>query len=532
MKNDMFTNPILNGFYADPSICRVNNDYYMVTSTFCYFPGIPIFHSTDLVNWNQIGHGICRQEQIDYDNCDHSGGIWAPTIRYHKGRFYICFTFMNISSDQDENSICKNFIIYADSPEGTWSDPVLINNAEGIDPSIIFDKDDNLWYISNRTRKDQAKKSDRQFYIMPLDSKTYQPVGEKTVVWDTDRINGAYLEGAHLYYINDWYYLIGAEGGTEYNHSVVMARSKEITGSYEICPRNPIVTHRHLPRQNVAIAATGHADIIQTQNGDWWMVLLGVRPYSDYHINIGRETFLVPVLWDEEGWLVIDSENGLVNEQVRKPDLPPMSMPKVSEKDHFEENILSFIWNTMRPLDQKYYEIIPQNSILRIWGKTQRAEINGVPAFIGRRQQHKAFNVAVELTPDLHNDGDQAGLILVQDHASQYQYLIERNGQNLYIKLYQICEGNIHVLKEEIIKKTGAFTLYIDGSTQGYSFYWKCNEENKHISYEDADPTVLSVTRSGAFTGAYIGMYVYAVEENGTKADFDWFLYRGNYTIL
>ncbi|MDY2629280.1 MAG: glycoside hydrolase family 43 protein [Lachnospiraceae bacterium] len=350
MKNNTFSNPLLSGFYPDPSICRVGSDYYMVTSSFVYFPGLPIFHSKDLVHWEQIGHGISDPEQLDYKNCETSLGLWAPTIRYHEGTFYIINTFVSEGREARRD----NYIITAKNPAGPWSRAHFIKNADGIDSSLYFDQDGRIRYMGNYIHKRPLYEGHHGIYLCELNPETLQFKGRHKVIWNGAKTGSKWIEAPHIYYHDGYYYLIVAEGGTFTNHSVMMARCKTIDGDYEICPRNPVVSHRHLSLEH-EISVTGHADLVQTQNNEWWMVLPAVRPYEGAHFNLGRETFMVPVIWDSDGWLRVDNDNGLVNSRERLPELPFYHTRPAFCSDNFESDKLNLCWNSIHPYsdDQK-----------------------------------------------------------------------------------------------------------------------------------------------------------------------------------
>ena len=312
MQKRTFTNPVLPGFYPDPSICRVGDDYYLVTSTFAYFPGVPIFHSRDLVNWRQIGNVLDRPSQLNLDGADHSGGIYAPTIRYHQGRFYMITT--NVTHG-------GNFLVTAEDPAGPWSDPYWLEDAPGIDPSLFFDDDGKVYYTGNRPNPGGMRyNGDCEIYLQELDLKTMRLTGEVHVLWKGALRKAIWPEGPHIYKVNGYYYLVIAEGGTAHEHAVTVARSEKITGPYIGNPVNPILTHRHLGR-DYPIVNVGHGDLVETPNGEWWFVVLASRPYGGYYRNLGRETFLVPVRW-ENGWPVMSPGEGRVLFEYPCPDLP------------------------------------------------------------------------------------------------------------------------------------------------------------------------------------------------------------------
>lgn len=279
-------NPIMQGFYPDPSICAVGGDYYLINSTFAYFPGLPIMHSRDLAHWEQIGNAMHRESQLPLEGAGHSAGLFAPTIRYHGGRFYVICT--NVSHG-------GNYVVTAENPEGPWSEPSYIKGAEGIDPSLFFDDDGKCYYIGTHPNPEGCKyNGDWYIWIQELDLETMRLVGEKKDVWNGAMRNVIWPEGPHLYKKDGYYYIMNAEGGTGPDHAVTVCRSRDLWGPYENNPCNPILTHRHLGKK-YPIRYVGHGDMIETPEGSWYMVMLAVRPKEGY-TTMGRETFLAKVV--------------------------------------------------------------------------------------------------------------------------------------------------------------------------------------------------------------------------------------------
>lgn len=279
-----YKNPILSGFHPDPSICRVGDDFYLVNSSFEFFPGVPIFHSRDLINWKQIGHCLTRNSQLPLEKAGISQGIYAPTIRYNDGTFYMITT--NISDK-------GNFIVHTKDPAGEWSEPVWLEQ-KGIDPSLYFEN--GRCYLTSNP--------DNMIYLYEIDLKTGKQLSESKALWAGT--GGRYPESPHIYKKDNWYYLLISEGGTEYGHKVTIARSRNIDGPYDSNPANPILTHANLNAQTNPIQGTGHGDLVQAGDGSWWMVCLGFRPQSGLHHMLGRETFLAPVRWDKDAWPVVN----------------------------------------------------------------------------------------------------------------------------------------------------------------------------------------------------------------------------------
>ena len=530
-----FRNPILSGFYPDPSICRVGEDYYMVTSSFAYYPGLPIHHSKDLIHWEQIGHGIHRPDQLDYKNCEASLGLWAPTIRYHEGKFYIINTLVSEGREARRD----NYIITADRPEGPWSDPVFVEGADGIDSSLFFDEDGSVWYVGNYICKENLYEGHHGIYLCELDKDTLQFKGERKILWDGITTRGKWLEAPHIYKINGMYYLMVAEGGTFTNHSVMMARSSSVAGPYEVCQRNPVVSHRHLPLDR-DISVTGHGDLIETQNGEWWMVLLGVRPYEakkkeDYRnengnifYNLGRETFLLPMTWGEDGWPIAASENGIVNEWERKPELPEYIAHIDDSSDNFEDEELRMMWNTLHQPVENFYSLTERSGFLRLKLRKETLEEINTPSFVGRRQQHMRFlaKTAMEFTPAA--DCEEAGAVLLQDDRFHITFTKAKKGTDFVLLIKKTEYGKTTLLSEIPIKDTGRIYLQIQGNESNYTFAYGYRESERIDCGLTVPAEILSSSVNGGFTGTYIGMYaVSAGKGSENYADFDWFHYHG-----
>lgn len=522
MNKHVFQNPVLSGFYPDPSICRVGKDYYLVTSSFVYYPGLPIFHSRDLVHWEQIGHGIARRTQLNYKNCETSLGLWAPTIRYHEGTFYIINTFVSEGREARRD----NFIITAADPAGPWSDPVFIEGADGIDPSIFFDEDGSMWYTGNFIFENPLYEGHHGIYLCELDPVTFQFKGERIIAWDGAISRSKWIEAPHLYKKDGYYYLLVAEGGTFVNHCVMMARAKNIKGPYEPCPRNPIVTHRHRSIGS-AISVVGHGDLFETQNGEWWMVLLGIRTYQKTHFNTGRETFLVPMRWEDDGWPMIDNESGLVQKEERMPDLPVTKTLPACDSDSFEEESLSMIWNTVHPPKKDFYSLTERKGYLRLYLQPETMEEICCPAFLGRRQQHKSFlaKTALEFLPE--QDWEECGISLIQDDRYHYNFVCGLKNGKKVLRLYQV-ENMVKSMVKEVEIPEGRIYLTVFCTGERYEFYYGKREDHMRLLDGERCASLLSSDINEGFTGVYLGPYATSNGRNSEAAgDFDWFFYQG-----
>ena len=547
MNQDTFQNPILPGFYPDPSICAANGKYYIVTSSFYYFPGLPVFESEDLVHWRQIGHAINRPDQLDYCDCDNSEGLWAATIRYHDGRFYIVNTL-----DVNGREHRYNYVITAENPAGPWSDAVIVEGADGIDPSLYFDDQGRVWMCYNHIPEKTAFCTHKQIILRELDPSTWQFTGPEYIIWDAVRDYSLYMEAPHVYKIGEWYYLMTAEGGTQTNHCVRFYRSKSLTEGYEPCPRNPVVSNRNLRMVNaLGVSVTGHGDLVQTSAGEWYMVLLGIRPYEHYiddydqflprmwirkpdrnqsaQYNMGRETFLLPIAWDGDGWPIVDNDNGYINLRERRPDLPWHRDAWQSRVDNFETSELDLQWVMQRPPKKEFWSLTEHSGYLRLYALPVLAEEKASSAAILRRQQHNDFQAAMAMEFDPQNDGEEAGLLLTQNERFSYLLVKERFDDDIRLACWQIINGKRILVASKKVPE-GRIYLYVEGRPGAYSFFWGMTEREMKPLALNVDGTFLSTLVADGYVGVLMGMYISNAraerQDPDCHADFDWFRYE------
>lgn len=513
-----FRNPILPGFYPDPSVCRVDEDYYMVTSTFEYFPGVPIFHSKDLVNWRQLGHVLSRPSQLDLDGLLPSKGIWAPTIRYHEGTFYVITTMVGNDKSQ------RNFYVTASDPEGEWSEPVWLEDAPGIDPSLFFDEDGKVYYTGNRVPPEgQIHAKNMDIWFQELDLASGKLIGDKYSLWQGALKVAHAQEGPHLYKIGSYYYLLIAEGGTGRTHAVTIARSESVTGPYEGCRSNPILTHRHLGR-DAEIVNVGHAELIETQNGEWWMVCLASRPYGGNYRNLGRETFLVPVRW-ESGWPVVAPGIGKIELIMNRPNLPEHRWPSLPACDHFDTLELENHWNFIRTPREEFWSLKERPGYLRLRLKPESITKPENPSFVGRRQQHISFASCTVMEFNPRSEQESAGLVLLQNMDYQFRFIYGIWEGNKEIRLVRRCGGEETTLASHGLNASKLY-LKVEAYQQNYRFFYREQEGPWVTLCENVLGTILSTDMAGGFTGAYIGMYASSEgKKSDNAADFDWFEY-------
>jgi alpha-N-arabinofuranosidase len=515
-----FRNPVLSGFYPDPSICRVGQDYYLVTSTFEYFPGLPVFHSRDLVHWSQIGHAIDRPAQLALDGVRPSGGLYAPTIRHAAGTFYIVNTLVDGQAQRG------NFVVTAADPAGPWSQPHWLEGAPGIDPSLFFDDDGRVWYTGNRMADDSRYAGHTEIWLQELDLARMHLVGERYTLWDGAVKGAAWAEAPHLYKVDGLYYLMIAEGGTGHNHAVTIARSPAVAGPYTPNPRNPILTHRHLGN-DYPIVGTGHADLVETQTGEWWMVLLGMRPYGGYFYNLGRETFLAPVRW-EDGWPVVSPGTGRVEFEYPRPDLAEHPWPVPPACDDFDAPALRPEWIFLRTPRDVSWCLDERPGSLRLRLRPHSLSDWASPSFVGRRQQHLNFSAkaAMEFAPQASHEC--AGMVLYQSPRFNFQFVVTLGqGAQPVVRLVKHAHDAQEILAEQPLP-AGPLRLKIEAHGQAHSFYTAIEDESWTPLAETVDGRILSTPVAGGFVVTCIGLYASSSGQPSlNNADFDWFEYVG-----
>lgn len=510
-------NPILPGFRPDPSICRVGEDYYIVTSSFAYFPGVPIYHSKDLAHWRQIGNILTRESQLPLENAGHSMGIYAPTLRYSNGRFYMITT--NVSHG-------NNFIVTAEKPEGPWSEPYYLGEeAPGIDPSLFFDEEEDgtvhCYYVGTRPNQKHGVRynGDWEIWVQELDLETMKLTGKSKKIWKGAMHHVIWPEGPHLYKKDGYYYLMNAEGGTGPNHSITISRSRSVWGPYEGNPNNPILTHRHLGK-DYPVTAVGHGDLVDDGHGNWYLVMLGSRKCEGY-VNTGRDTYLAKVKW-EDGWPVVNPGVGILEREVELSGEPAETEPE-SRVYHFFENQLPIDCMTLRSPLQEKYDLFQRQGYLRLPALPATLREKASPAFVAVRQEEYFYLASAGMEFEPCNEGEEAGLAVLCDEDHQIHFSkIYRDGK-AQIVLWRCLGDTVEELAAEEIEE-GFLTLEIRGRGQKTDFYYKINGKDRKLLAADADMSGLSTELAGGFTGCCLGMYASSNGKNSSKyADFAWF---------
>ncbi len=472
-----YTNPVLKGFYPDPSVCFAEGKFYMVNSSFQYFPGVPLFESDDLVNWTQIGHVLTRKTQVHLDKINSSGGVFAPTIRYHDGRFYMVTT---------NDTTHENFYVYTDDIHGEWSEPITVNQG-GIDPSLLFD-DGHVYFISNGC-DDYGTGGVIQCEI---NIKTGEKLSHSKCIWQGS--GGRYLESPHMYKINGEYYLMAAEGGTEYGHMITYARSNSVWGPFENYPGNPVLTNRN--KAPYIIQGIGHGDLIQDKNGNWHILCLGFRQihmWMTYH-HLGREVFLTPVQFGADGWFTAGNDGTTDFEYEIEGNFTQNEKKLYT----FYNTEIGIDWCHLRHPREENYCLTKEKFILH--GTDITLDDVDSPTFIGIRQH----DFDMSLSADVTIDGGEGGITVYMCENEHYDVAV-RKCEDGFEAVLKLNIGNIKHVQTAIPLATGKASLIIRSDSQVYNFYVDNGEKEIHLGCGLAK--YLSSEVAGGFTGVVLGLY-------------------------
>ncbi len=479
-----YQNPIIRGFYPDPSVCMANGHYYMVCSTMQYFPGVPLFESTDLVNWKQIGNCLTRTSQIALEQVDSSGGVFAPCIRHHNGIFYMTTT--NSTTNQ-------NFYVWTSDIYSEWSDPIYVDQG-GIDPSLYFE-DSHVYFMSNGEDEEHIP----GIVQCEINIATGEKISPSKTIWQGS--GGRYLEGPHIYKINNFYYLIAAEGGTEYGHMVTYARGLSPFGPFESYPQNPVLTNRNLG--GFEIQGVGHGDLIQAPDGQYYLIHLGFRQtgrWTCFH-HLGREVFISKVTFQHDGWFIA-GENGTTQAEI---DLPHVTTPQLRKQNEtFDNTNWKLDWCFLRKPNLNYY--ITANNHLTISGCNISLNEAKSPSFLGIRQ--KDFQMLLNCNVSI--DHGEAGITIYMDENHHYDFYIEKKS-DVFILVFRVRIGNIEtIVKTHPLGKASNASLEIESDSQTYTFSLKSGAEKSTLG--SGLSRYLSSEVAGGFTGVMIGLYAYSPE--------------------
>ena len=504
-----YRNPVLAGFYSDPSVTRAHGKFYLVSSTFAYFPGIPVFESRDLVHWTHIGNVIDRPGVLDFDGLGTSRGVFAPAIEYHDGTFYVVNTAVDSGG---------NFFSTAKNPAGPWSDPVWLKDFDGIDPSLFFDADGKAYLVNNGPPQGAPLyEGHRAIWIQAFDAKAGRLVGPRKVL-----VNGGvdlakqpiWIEGPHLYRRGEWYYLLCAEGGTGPQHSEVILRSHSPWGPFEPYAGNPILTQRDLPEGRAnPITNAGHADLVEGPDGSWWALFLASRPYDAHQYNTGRETFLLPVTW-RDGWPVILPKGEAIPYVATGPKFMARNTSQkpyggnFTWRDEFDSRTLKGDWLQVRVPKTAWIDLEAKPGALTIHALPETLGTLKNPSFLGRRQQHLSFDASTSLT--LPGSGRvAAGLAAFQNEKFWYFLGTRRTATGAEVFLERQKGGDVETLARTAVSEPPQ-RLRLSANGRAYTFSYDLDGKGWQTLRGNEDGTVLSTATAGGFVGVVLGPYARA----------------------
>ncbi len=512
---DRFANPILPGYHPDPSICRKGEDYYLVNSSFEWFPAMPIYHSRDLVNWELLCYAGTDENnfELNHDAKD-SGGIFAVTIHYHDDTFYLITT----------NTGGKgNFYMSAKDPAGPWSDPVYIPTP-GIDPALFWDDDGRSYYIGQgNITGNSAYPQQKGAWLQEIDLKSGKMIGEAKQLTHGHSTHAHAAEGPHLYKIGGKYIIMLAEGGTYRGHAMTTFESENLWGPYKASTFNPIITHRHLGHQN-PVSSIGHADIVQTQNGDWWMVTLGRRHLKSVYLS--RETFLTPMTIHTKGTpygeviFTVNEGEGKMPEVATRPALPWTPFAKAPIRDNFDGDKLDGEWNFLRKDGKDWYTL--KDGLLLVDLRGEVATELVTPSLIAKRISHHIFRASTRMSFSTKKSNEQAGLVLYRCSEGHITALKDKES----IVITAVTKGH---KVEEICRvpcKAKEIILAMESDGESVSFEWA--EPNEPFQKIDAEVPlfIISDDHNGGYNGPMVGVYATSNgEKSKNRVSFEWFDY-------
>ena len=527
---EVFKNPILAGGYPDPSICKVGDTFYLVNSSFEYFPGLPIHKSTDLINWELIGHGLHRESQasstVNLVDVQSNGGIHAPTIRYNKGVYYIIST--NVYYDAEKNKAdMVNFIITANNPAGPWSDPIHIEGAPGIDPDLFFDDNGRVWYVGNQAPENPSFDGEGEIWLQELDLNEYSLIGERHLLW-RGACGGVWAEGPHMYKKDGKYYLIIAEGGTSFNHAVMVAMSENIEGPYISNPRNPILTSRHLSYDNW-VNSTGHGDIVELDDGRYYMVILGIRNEINRGSNMGRETFIAPLSWEREPfewkenkdlWPVVSPISGKVEKENDVIFTNSTQINSYNFRDDFNSKTLGLKWNFRRLPLENIYSLDKREGFLRIFSNQNIIKERHRAALMGFKQNQTNFEYFTSMNFNPENNKSEAGISIFQKDDNYLNFTVVKKDGNFFIKVNAYNNNKLILKDEQLIPDyKGKIKLKISSKEGEYKLFYS----TRGFRYRLFDKLKNDILLSKGYTGAHIGLYITSNgEDSNDYVDFDY----------
>ena len=507
-----FTNPIMPGYHPDPSVCRVGDTYYMVNSSFEWWPAMPIHKSKDLVNWELIGYGGTDPNKLPIrEGIKNSGGIFAVTIRHHKDLFYLITTMIGGGG---------NFYVTAKDPAGPWSDPVWLPSM-GIDPSLFWDDDGRCYYIGHGVPQKKQRPDECIIWMQELDTNAGKLIGEMKILTPGHSVLASYSEGPHLYKQDGKYILLIAEGGTGHYHAVTQFTSDSLWGPYKANHINPILTHRHLGN-DYPIKSVGHADYVKTQNDDYWMVALGTRDFENNKSYLARETFLVPMDFETtygQLGIIVNKGEGKVLERDVRPDLPWTPVNKQPARDEFKGEKLALKWNMLRSPQSPWYELEDEALVLNLRPQTVNEFTN--PSLFAQRLRNTVFTASTRLSFKSNKDNEAAGMVFYRETVGHISLM--KQGKDLVLK---VRDGGEELELERIANVPNELVLYASCDGEDITFSYGAPDQTPVALSSKVPLLVVGNSRETQFNGPMLGVYATSNGKSSkAKANFEWFDY-------
>jgi len=574
MSQHSIDNPVLPGFHADPSICRVGDDYYLATSTFEWWPAVRIHHSRDLVHWRHHSYALTRRSQLDLTGHPDSCGIWAPCLSFAHGQFWLIFT--DVRSMYGAYKDAHNYLVTAPSIDGPWSEPIHLNSS-GFDPSLFHDDDGRSWLLNQQWLHHPGRHNFNGILLQQFDRASGRLIGPVKNIYAGTTLG--VVEGPHLYRRKGWYYLLTAEGGTFYEHAVTLARSRQIDGPYETLPGNPLLTAYR--RRTDGLQRAGHASLVQTAQGDWWLAHLCGRPlewsgpkaqatadpsadtqaattannqadsragaataaegtdidYGGLHCPLGRETALQPLTWRDDDWPEIHGGSNTPRMQVAAPDLPPHAFAPEPVRDDFDAPELSPHFNALRlPFDASWISLTERPGHLRLKGRESLMSLFQ-QSLVARRQQHFHCRVETRLDFEPASFQQMAGLVAYYNTGNHAYLHVSRalEGGARVLRVYVNRDGSLSEPADAVVLAPGPVDLRLEFHHASYQFShaqhggaWQTIGpalDTAMLSDEAVTRFVDGYARAFGFTGNFVGLACQDLAGSRCVADFDHFSY-------
>lgn len=544
----MLKNPILPGFNPDPCICKAGDDYYMAVSSFEWMPGIPVYHSKDLKNWELYTHVLTDDETVDLKKLPSAKGIWAPCLTYceEEELFYVVYGVMNSMNARYFD--VDNYVITAKDIKGPWSEPVYLHSS-GFDASMLHDDDGRKWIVSLDWETRAGYEKPGAICLVEYSPEKKEIIGYPKRIWHGGTDRGC-IEAPHLYKRNGYYYIMCAEGGTGYGHSVTMGRSKNVWGPYEKDPQNPIVTsipgdfnERHDPdhlkpkyfNPDSILQKSGHGSYIENELGEVYLVHLTSRPFvPELRCTLGRETAMQKMKWTEDGWLRMADGSNLAKEYFEPSKLPEVPVKQIPDFDDFDDETLGIQYYAPRIMPQRFVDLKSRPGYLRMRGQESRTSLNKV-SILARKltSVYATVTTKMEFKPEVHQHS--AGLIMYYDNMNYInlrKYYSETLGQSA-LSIIHLENGekteflNTRIPVDDI---PIYLRLHIDGR-KSY-FEWSYDGKDYLTIGKVFDTTKFSdeYCKYGEFTGTFVGITCADRVKHQHYADFDFFEYVADET--